>query len=57
MGLNGQKKWIGDSPCATSPMIWARDLADDQVKRYRREQDHGGFKVEKNPETRSPSRS
>jgi len=30
--LNGQKKWIGNSPWCDISIIWARDLADNQVK-------------------------
>jgi len=32
--LNGQKKWIGNSPWCDISIIWARDLADDQVKAF-----------------------
>jgi len=32
--LNGQKKWIGNAPCLTFSIIWARDLADNQVKGF-----------------------
>jgi len=31
---NGQKRWIGKRHGATSPIIWARDLADNQVKGF-----------------------
>jgi glutaryl-CoA dehydrogenase len=30
--LNGQKKWIGNSPWCDISVIWARDVADNQVK-------------------------
>src|SRR5207245_9434432 len=30
--LNGQKKWIGNSPWCDVSVIWARDVADNQVK-------------------------
>jgi len=30
--INGQKKWIGNSPWCDISIIWARDLADNQVK-------------------------
>src|SRR6516225_9388329 len=36
--LNGQKKWIGNATFADYVVIWARDIADQQVK---------GFVVEK----------
>src|SRR4051794_7186638 len=37
--LNGQKRWIGNAPWCDISIIWARDLADNQVK---------GFIVENN---------
>src|SRR5258707_2670428 len=46
--LNGQKKWIGNSPWCDVSIIWARDLADDQVKAFIVEnKTTPGFKVEK----------
>src|SRR5258708_4962237 len=30
--LNGQKRWIGNAPWCDISIIWARDLADNQVK-------------------------
>ncbi len=30
--LNGQKKWIGNSPGCDLSIIWARDVADNQVR-------------------------
>jgi glutaryl-CoA dehydrogenase len=36
--LNGQKKWIGNATFSDVTVIWARDVADNQVK---------GFLVEK----------
>src|SRR5712675_337449 len=32
--LNGQKKWIGNSPWCDVSIIWARDVADDQEKGF-----------------------
>src|SRR5882672_6140170 len=32
--LNGQKKWIGNAPWCDLSIIWARDLADNQVKGF-----------------------
>ena len=32
--LNGQKKWIGNAPWCDVSIIWARDVADDQVKGF-----------------------
>ena len=32
--LNGQKKWIGNATWGDVTIIWARDLADDQVKGF-----------------------
>ena len=32
--VNGQKKWIGNSPWCDISIIWARDVADNQVKAF-----------------------
>jgi alkylation response protein AidB-like acyl-CoA dehydrogenase len=46
--LNGQKKWIGNSPWCEISIIWARDLADNQVKAFMVEnKTTPGFSVEK----------
>jgi glutaryl-CoA dehydrogenase len=45
--LNGQKKWIGNSTFADINIIWARDLADNQVKGFVIEKNTPGFVVEK----------
>src|SRR6267142_705267 len=46
--LNGEKKWIGNSPWCDISIIWARDLADNQVKGFIVEnKSTPGFKVEK----------
>ena len=46
--LNGQKKWIGNSPWCDLSIIWARDLADNQVKGFIVEnKSTPGFSVEK----------
>jgi glutaryl-CoA dehydrogenase len=46
--LNGQKRWIGNSPWCDVSIIWARDLADDQVKGFIVEnKTTPGFSVEK----------
>jgi alkylation response protein AidB-like acyl-CoA dehydrogenase len=46
--LNGQKKWIGNSPWCDLTIIWARDIADNQVKGFIVEnKTTPGFKVEK----------
>src|SRR6267142_2765002 len=46
--LNGQKKWIGNSPWCDISIIWARDLADNQVKAFIVEnKTTPGFSVEK----------
>jgi len=43
-----QKKWIGNSPWCDISIIWARDLADDQVQGVIVEnKTTPGFKVEK----------
>jgi alkylation response protein AidB-like acyl-CoA dehydrogenase len=46
--LNGQKKWIGNSTFCDVSIIWARDLADNQVKGFIVEnKTTPGFSVEK----------
>ncbi len=46
--LNGQKKWIGNSPWCDISIIWARDVADNQVKGFIVEnKTNPGFSVEK----------
>ena len=46
--LNGQKKWIGNSTFGDLTIIWARDVADNQVKGFIVEnKTTPGFKVEK----------
>src|SRR5712691_5088473 len=46
--LNGQKKWIGNAPWCDVSIIWARDLADNQVKAFIVEnKTTPGFSVEK----------
>jgi alkylation response protein AidB-like acyl-CoA dehydrogenase len=46
--INGQKKWIGNSPWCDLTVIWARDLADNEVKGFIVEnKTTPGFKVEK----------
>jgi glutaryl-CoA dehydrogenase len=45
--LNGQKKWIGNSTWGDLTIIWARDVADGQVKGFIVENRTPGFKVEK----------
>ena len=32
--LNGQKQWIGNAPWCDISIIWARDVADNQVKGF-----------------------
>jgi glutaryl-CoA dehydrogenase len=32
--LNGQKRWIGNAPWCDLSVIWARDVADNQVKAF-----------------------
>ncbi len=45
--LDGQKKWIGNSPFADMVVIWARDEADGQVKGFLvRAKENPGFAVE-----------
>lgn len=45
--LNGQKKWIGNATFADIVIIWARDVADNQVKGFIVETTTEGFSVEK----------
>jgi alkylation response protein AidB-like acyl-CoA dehydrogenase len=46
--LNGQKRWIGNAPWCDLSIIWARDLADNQVKGFIVEnKSTPGFGVEK----------
>jgi alkylation response protein AidB-like acyl-CoA dehydrogenase len=46
--LSGQKKWIGNAPWCDISIIWARDVADNQVKAFIVEnKTTPGFNVEK----------
>jgi alkylation response protein AidB-like acyl-CoA dehydrogenase len=46
--LNGEKKWIGNSPWCDVSIIWARDVSDNQVKGFIIEnKSTPGFSVEK----------
>jgi glutaryl-CoA dehydrogenase len=45
--LNGQKKWIGNATWGDLTIVWARDLADKQVKGFIVENQTPGFKAEK----------
>jgi glutaryl-CoA dehydrogenase len=46
--INGQKKWIGNAPWCDVSIIWARDVADNQVKGFIVEnKSTPGFSVEK----------
>src|SRR3954451_19341334 len=46
--INGEKKWIGNAPWCDISIIWARDVADNQVKAFIVEnKTTPGFKVEK----------
>jgi glutaryl-CoA dehydrogenase len=45
--LNGQKKWIGNATFGHVTIIWARDVADNQVKGFIVENNSPGFKAEK----------
>src|SRR5882724_1997724 len=46
--LNGQKRWIGNAPWCDVSVIWARDVADNQVKAFVVEnKTTPGFSVEK----------
>lgn len=45
--LNGQKKWIGNATFADVTVIWARNIADDQVKGFLVRKGTPGITVEK----------
>lgn len=45
--LNGQKKWIGNATFSDITVIWARDLADQQVKGFIVRKENPGFRAEK----------
>jgi glutaryl-CoA dehydrogenase len=45
--LNGQKKWIGNSTFGDLTVMWARDVADEQVKGFVVQNSSPGFTVEK----------
>jgi glutaryl-CoA dehydrogenase len=45
--LDGEKKWIGNATFADLVVIWARDIADDQVKGFVVEKGTPGFTTEK----------
>jgi len=46
--INGQKRWIGNAPWCDISIIWARDVADGQVKGFIVEnKTTSGFTVEK----------
>jgi len=46
--LNGEKRWIGNAPWCDVSIVWARDVADDQVKGFIVEnKTTPGFSVEK----------
>jgi glutaryl-CoA dehydrogenase len=45
--LNGQKRWIGNATFADLIVVWARDVADDQVKGFVVRGDAPGFTATK----------
>jgi glutaryl-CoA dehydrogenase len=45
--LNGQKKWIGNATFGDLTVIWANDVADEQVKGFVVANSSPGFSVEK----------
>jgi glutaryl-CoA dehydrogenase len=45
--LNGEKKWIGNATWGDITIIWARDVADNQVKGFIVENKTPGFTAEK----------
>jgi glutaryl-CoA dehydrogenase len=45
--LNGNKAWIGNATFADVTVVWARDVADSQVKAFLVEKETPGFTTEK----------
>jgi glutaryl-CoA dehydrogenase len=45
--LNGEKRWIGNATFADLIVVWARDVADDQVKGFVVAKDTPGFTATK----------
>lgn len=45
--INGQKKWIGNATFSDITIIWARNVADNQVKGFIVRKENPGFKAEK----------
>ncbi|GAA5512767.1 acyl-CoA dehydrogenase [Deinococcus carri] len=45
--LNGEKKWIGNATLADVVVVWARDVADNQVKGFLVRTENPGYHVEK----------
>jgi glutaryl-CoA dehydrogenase len=45
--INGEKKWIGNATFSDVNIIWARDVADNQVKGFIVEKGTPGFRAEK----------
>jgi glutaryl-CoA dehydrogenase len=45
--LDGQKRWIGNGTFADLIVVWARDVADDQVKGFVVHKDNPGFAATK----------
>jgi glutaryl-CoA dehydrogenase len=44
--INGSKRWIGNGSIADVVVVWARDLADGQVKGFLVETDNPGYSAE-----------
>ena len=45
--LDGQKKWIGNAPFGDLTVVWAKDVADGQVKGFVVQNSSPGFTVDK----------
>jgi glutaryl-CoA dehydrogenase len=43
--INGQKKWIGNGTLAEVVVVWARDVADQQVKGFLLEKGTPGYEA------------
>src|SRR6202012_3351734 len=45
--LNGQKKWIGNATFGDLTVVWAKDVADGQVKGFVGQNNSPGFTADK----------
>ncbi|POC78204.1 acyl-CoA dehydrogenase, partial [Vibrio vulnificus] len=45
--INGAKRWIGSGTIADFALVWARDVADQQIKGFIVETDRPGYQASK----------